>query len=228
MNVKNKTDDTGKRIERSTELLYELFNLFRDKAVGKGKEARNRAGQKTYAYYSLEDVMVKINETLKDTKFFYTLDVDCAALYHREYGLLRVVEVDLERMNNVKAGDVSIMSPEQRFMSQATFAAKLLLTRLFCITVSDDPDAMYSELTAKKHDDDKTQELYKKALDFIQSTTVLADLEDGGTVHKRISENEVFTVAQKSSLNFERTKRRTEMEKQKISETNDVHLEDVL
>ena len=170
-------------------LVKELKEMFAGSTVVKDQVEGAR-----HKSHTIQQVENKVIETLKkedkDKKWWYHIDNYSVGVYKDDV-LVRTVLVPKHYFDETEAGTVSVMSPEQRVVSQMTYAQREALRLAFFIRTSFDPEAEYAHELNKR---DQLIESYKKRIEAIEG----ADKKDDARI--KINQDERLDTEQKKEL----------------------------
>lgn len=185
------------------EALFNLRRIFWNVLVVKRRQA------KTYKYYSIEDVEDVVHTVLTekdpDQKYYYITGTQSCSVFHTDIEEpIREIIIPTKDFNEIVAGDVKIMSPEQRGLSQMTFSQKESIRVAFFIRSTDDPDKMimdaeenHRKAEEKKQKHEAQIKFYERSMERIENMTTKDDPE---TMVEAIDKSTQYTAEQKKSL----------------------------
>ena len=132
--MEKKTENKITKHEAIKELCGLMWGISVIKHDNHGKPSK-------YAYYTIGELIPLIQERLEGKSFFYREGLFKLDVYHEELeDPIITVELPKEWYDGTVAGNVSIMSPEQRVQSQITMARKALFVAAFNVNTPDDVD----------------------------------------------------------------------------------------
>lgn len=187
----------GEYLKKINEKQLELRVMFWNKKV----EKKDRSGR--YAYHTLEDVENLVIETLKkedpDKNYFYSIRPFEVRVYHKDiHDPIRVIEIPKDWFDKTQAGNVTIMSPEQRLMSQMTYAAREGLRMAFFIRSVHDVDKEFEDMKEIQAErEDKIKERFSNHIKLIEGIETQERIDGARSA---ISEDSTWSEEQKDEL----------------------------
>ena len=170
-------------------LAKELRDMFWNYSVV--KEQVEGARHKSHTIQQVEDKVIEVlAEKDKERKWWYIIDNYSVSVY-KEETLVRSVLVPKHYFDQTEAGNVSVMSPEQRTVSQMTYAQREALRLTFFIRTSFDPEVEYAQELNKV---DMFIENYKERIQLLEGQEAKQDAQ------AKIEEDHRLTDKQKAEL----------------------------
>ena len=195
--------------------VQELRRMFWDVRV----EKRDQGNNAKYMYHTLEDVEDLVLSILKEkdleSKYWYVICNFCVYVYHNDIDEpIRKVTIPKEWFDKTDAGKVTIMSPEQRVMSQMTFSARECLRKAFFIRSVHDADGEFSKMTDQ--DVERKLKIEMRKVNHLGLIDGIKTQERIDGARDSLKNDQFFSDEQKKELSERIDKREKELQKKKV------------